>query len=86
MEGEDDLKKKQLMELAIINGTYRDNSNGKTNGIAGTRLQIAPVLQQNPTAAFRLPNMVAQQMCPGLVNTPILRPVRKFFFRDFRSS
>jgi hypothetical protein len=25
-EGEDELKKKQLMELAIINGTYRDNS------------------------------------------------------------
>ena len=25
-EGEDDLKKRQLMELAIINGTYRDNS------------------------------------------------------------
>jgi len=23
-EGEDDLKKKQLMELAIINGTYRE--------------------------------------------------------------
>ena len=23
-EGEDDLKKKQLMELAILNGTYRD--------------------------------------------------------------
>ena len=25
-EGEDELKKKQLMELAIINGTYRDYS------------------------------------------------------------
>jgi hypothetical protein len=25
-DGDDDLKKKQLMELAIINGTYRDNS------------------------------------------------------------
>lgn len=24
-EGEDDLKKKQLLELAILNGTYRDN-------------------------------------------------------------
>ena len=24
-EGEDDLKKMQLMELAIINGTFRDN-------------------------------------------------------------
>ncbi|PIK53116.1 hypothetical protein BSL78_09986, partial [Apostichopus japonicus] len=25
-DGEDELKKKQLMELAILNGTYRDNS------------------------------------------------------------
>lgn len=24
-DGEDDLKKRQLMELAIINGTYRDS-------------------------------------------------------------
>ena len=24
-EGEDELKKRQLMELAIINGTYRDS-------------------------------------------------------------
>lgn len=62
------------MELAIINGTYRDNSNGKTNGMQGTRLQIAPVLQPNPSAAFRLPSMVAPCM-QGLVNTSILRPV-----------
>lgn len=25
-EGEDELKKKQLMELAIINGTYKDSN------------------------------------------------------------
>lgn len=25
-DGEDELKKRQLMELAIINGTYRDNN------------------------------------------------------------
>lgn len=30
-DGEDDLKKKQLMELAIINGTYRDNSSPARN-------------------------------------------------------
>ena len=29
-EGEDELKKRQLMELAIINGTYRD---GQRNGL-----------------------------------------------------
>lgn len=29
-DGEDDLKKRQLMELAIINGTYRDTSKPAT--------------------------------------------------------
>jgi len=27
-DGEDDLKRRQLMELAIINGTYRDTATG----------------------------------------------------------
>ena len=31
-EGEDELKKRQLMELAIINGTYRDSSAKGLNG------------------------------------------------------
>ncbi|KAL3108828.1 hypothetical protein niasHT_015004 [Heterodera trifolii] len=35
-EGEDDLKKKQLMELAIINGTFR-NTNGTAGGGASNR-------------------------------------------------
>nr|CAD7407632.1 unnamed protein product [Timema poppensis] len=34
-DGEDELKKRQLMELAIINGTYRD-SNAKAAAAAGT--------------------------------------------------
>lgn len=34
-DGEDELKKRQLMELAIINGTYRD-SNAKVAAVAGT--------------------------------------------------
>lgn len=33
-DGEDELKKRQLMELAIINGTYRD-SNAKALAVAG---------------------------------------------------
>lgn len=33
-DGEDELKKRQLMELAIINGTYRD-SNTKVSAAAG---------------------------------------------------
>jgi hypothetical protein len=77
MEGEDDLKKKQLMELAIINGTYRDNSNGQKaamGALGGARIQMAPVLQPN-TTAFRLPNMVSAQNYQGLLNTSILRQV-----------
>lgn len=36
-DGEDDLKKRQLMELAIINGTYRDSTTkpGKFVTISG---------------------------------------------------
>ncbi|XP_050025900.1 protein held out wings isoform X2 [Dermacentor andersoni] len=37
-EGEDELKKRQLMELAIINGTYRDSS---TKGVAPTAMGLA---------------------------------------------
>jgi len=42
-EGEDELKKRQLMELAIINGTYRDSSSKNSSpGLenAGQRLAI----------------------------------------------
>jgi len=31
-EGEDELKKRQLMELAIINGTYRDSKEAHQRG------------------------------------------------------
>lgn len=34
-DGEDDLKKRQLMELAIINGTYRDTSKPATSQAGG---------------------------------------------------
>lgn len=32
-DGEDELKKRQLMELAIINGTYRDSSTKSAGGL-----------------------------------------------------
>ncbi|XP_052087744.1 protein quaking-A-like isoform X6 [Mytilus californianus] len=35
-DGEDDLKKRQLMELAIINGTYRDTSKPSTSSASQT--------------------------------------------------
>uniref|UniRef100_A0A1I8GFL6 KH domain-containing protein n=1 Tax=Macrostomum lignano TaxID=282301 RepID=A0A1I8GFL6_9PLAT len=53
-DGEDDLKKKQLMELAIINGTYRDTSKkggggGGSSSSAGG--QSAAAGGDNPAAA-----------------------------------
>ena len=34
-DGEDELKKRQLMELAIINGTYRDSNTKVAAAAAG---------------------------------------------------
>ncbi|CBY30806.1 unnamed protein product [Oikopleura dioica] len=73
-EGEDDLKKKQLMELAIINGTYRDNSNGKMAAANGMSRLSMPGLLQSTNPAFRMPNLMSQMMTPGLMNTSMLRP------------
>jgi protein quaking len=62
-EGEDELKKRQLMELAIINGTYRDSSTKATAAaaeeewrrltaqsaaLANDSRLISPVLQMRP--------------------------------------
>lgn len=48
-EGEDELKKKQLMELAIINGTYR-NGNQQANQI---QLALAAAAATNASSALR---------------------------------
>ncbi|XP_074601421.1 protein held out wings-like isoform X2 [Brevipalpus obovatus] len=39
-DGEDELKKRQLMELAIINGTYRDNSASSKNGMEVDHMKL----------------------------------------------
>ncbi|TMS21169.1 Protein quaking-A, partial [Larimichthys crocea] len=85
-EGEDNLKKMQLMELAILNGTYRDN-NIKTPAAAaaqGPRLIAAPTGQVLPPPALRPPtpagapimNLIRpSQMAAMLPNgTPTLVP------------
>ena len=48
-EGEDELKRKQLMELAIINGTYRSGADQSALAAA----HLAAVKQQQPLAALR---------------------------------
>ncbi|XP_016350484.1 protein quaking-A-like [Sinocyclocheilus anshuiensis] len=76
-EGEDNLKKMQLMELAILNGTYRD-TNIKMPTLAfslaaaaaaaqGQRLIAAPAGQVLPPAALRPPNPAG---------TPIMNIIR----------
>ena len=39
-DGEDELKKRQLMELAIINGTYRDSESMRALAAAGKSLLL----------------------------------------------
>ncbi|XP_015204064.1 protein quaking-A isoform X1 [Lepisosteus oculatus] len=76
-EGEDNLKKMQLMELAILNGTYRD-TNIKTPTLAfslaaaaaaaqGPRLIAAPTGQVLPPTALRPPTPAG---------TPIMNIIR----------
>jgi len=60
-EGEDELKKRQLMELAIINGTYRDSSSKNSSpGLetAGARLQLT---HSSPSANAALQNALINQ-------------------------
>ncbi|KAL0969582.1 hypothetical protein UPYG_G00229380 [Umbra pygmaea] len=76
-EGEDNLKKMQLMELAILNGTYRDN-NIKTRAPRLIQGQMIPPHQQiRPPAPGGTPfmNIIRPQMAGMLPNgTPTLVP------------
>ncbi|XP_078698654.1 KH domain-containing RNA-binding protein QKI-like isoform X7 [Branchiostoma floridae x Branchiostoma belcheri] len=65
-EGEDDLKKRQLMELAILNGTYRDN-NTKNNSPRGVPAPNTPMVA--PPTAVRSPMPAGAP----LIATPVLQ-------------
>ncbi|CAI5439544.1 unnamed protein product [Caenorhabditis angaria] len=73
-EGEDELKRKQLMELAIINGTYR--SGAEQSALAAAHL--AAVKQQQPLAAAIQAALVQQQqaraagMLPMIARSPTM--------------
>nr|XP_013004272.1 protein quaking [Cavia porcellus] len=62
-EGEDSLKKMQLMELAILNGTYRDANIKSPTAQAAPRIITgpAPVL---PPAALRTPTPAGPTIMP----------------------
>jgi len=51
-DGEDDLKRRQLMELAIINGTYRDTATAGANTLSAA-LSPASVLAALPVPISR---------------------------------
>lgn len=59
-EGEDDLKKMQLMELAILNGTYRDSKLVAPPGFSPTGLAQAPRLITTAQQLSHIPNLRTQ--------------------------
>ncbi|CAD6186264.1 unnamed protein product [Caenorhabditis auriculariae] len=72
-EGEDELKRKQLMELAIINGTYRSGADQSALAAA----QIAAVKQQPLAAAIQAAmnaqaQAQARSVLPMLARSPTL--------------
>uniref|UniRef100_A0A0K0EA05 KH domain-containing protein n=1 Tax=Strongyloides stercoralis TaxID=6248 RepID=A0A0K0EA05_STRER len=80
-EGEDELKKKQLMELAIINGTYRTASNGVPINTLTNQQLTAGALNSNSGSKGltgsgvltpTLSSIVPQIRSPSLVGTPIV--------------
>uniref|UniRef100_A0A1B0BSX7 K Homology domain-containing protein n=1 Tax=Glossina palpalis gambiensis TaxID=67801 RepID=A0A1B0BSX7_9MUSC len=59
-EGEDELKKRQLMELAIINGTYRDTTSAKNAA------QVCEDEWRRVVAAASADNRLLTPALPGL--------------------
>lgn len=75
-DGEDDLKKRQLMELAIINGTYRDTSKPATTQAGGqsstsTHLQFSEA-PRFLTAASPLTAGISQLRSPTPAGAPLI--------------
>jgi len=60
-DGEDDLKRRQLMELAIINGTYRDTTTAGANTL-NTALGPASVIAALPVPISRK-SLLTLQTC-----------------------
>ncbi|XP_033740789.1 protein quaking-A-like isoform X3 [Pecten maximus] len=74
-DGEDDLKKRQLMELAIINGTYRDtskpspSSNSQTSTTPGMKRPWDLANIQGVGVGCLSPTSVGQGEAPRLITT-----------------
>lgn len=71
-EGEDDLKKRQLMELAIINGTYRDTSKPSTSAAQPSSTQCE--LSWDKGAYAGLPMIDKSHEAPRMCAPPLTIP------------
>ncbi|XP_037078851.1 protein held out wings-like [Pollicipes pollicipes] len=76
-DGEDELKKRQLMELAIINGTYRDSSKPSPElalsaGLPSSAADAAPRLQLTQMAAGLGGLMTSQIRTPASLGAPLI--------------
>ncbi|KAJ8289484.1 hypothetical protein GJAV_G00001820 [Gymnothorax javanicus] len=80
-EGEDNLKKMQLMELAILNGTYRD-TNVKTPALAFSLAAAAAAAAQGPRLIAAapggqvLPPAAALRPPPAPAGAPLMNIIR----------
>ncbi|XP_041354921.1 protein quaking-B-like isoform X5 [Gigantopelta aegis] len=71
-DGEDDLKKRQLMELAIINGTYRDTTKPQTSVAQPTSSSQMPRLITPAQAAAAATLQLQQIRSPTPAGPPII--------------
>ncbi|XP_019762407.1 protein held out wings isoform X6 [Dendroctonus ponderosae] len=74
-EGEDELKKRQLMELAIINGTYRDSSSKAASATAADeewRRVAAAAVETQRLLSPGMPGLGSQMRAPA---TPLGAPL-----------
>uniref|UniRef100_A0A1I7ZMV3 KH domain-containing protein n=1 Tax=Steinernema glaseri TaxID=37863 RepID=A0A1I7ZMV3_9BILA len=76
-EGEDELKRKQLMELAIINGTFRNSGSNNTAAqlaaaVASSTNKQQLLLLENAAANQRLLTPTLQSLPTGTIRSPNL--------------
>ncbi|XP_017783377.1 PREDICTED: protein held out wings isoform X2 [Nicrophorus vespilloides] len=71
-DGEDELKKRQLMELAIINGTYRDSSSKATSACDDEWKRVAMAAETQRLLSPGMPGIATPMRTPA---TPLGAPL-----------
>ncbi|XP_055906589.1 protein held out wings isoform X2 [Eupeodes corollae] len=72
-EGEDELKKRQLMELAIINGTYRDTTAKSVAAVEEEWRRVVAASAENRLLPTAIPGLAQQMRAPTA--TPLGAPL-----------